>query len=319
MKNTTITVVIPENTKTYTISFDNIDALEEKFERVNKRAKKLLQPEIQMIVHGYEQETDEKTGEVFYSHIISVNGSSPKINGYTFIAKIDHLVTDAGEQENILHSVPGNEEISLKNYRTVDAQCDHCHINRNRNSTYLLQSEIGTMKQVGSTCLKDFLGYRSPEALAEMAELLFSLHEECAYGEEDERAPSKKFADVKRFLSYVVASIEKNGWLSKAQAEIQFSMSTTASVLKEMDDRYSTLKPTEKQKEKAVLAIDWMKAKNVDDLNDFDFQLHTLVKSAFIEKKYCGYLACLINSYDRYVQKTIENGKKVTTSTHQGN
>lgn len=45
--------------------------------------------------------------------------------------------------------------------------CNHCGTNRNRTSTYLLQSDDGEVKQVGSNCLEAFTGI-APKGLWSM-------------------------------------------------------------------------------------------------------------------------------------------------------
>lgn len=48
--------------------------------------------------------------------------------------------------------------------------CEHCNTNRRRSCVYYLRNEAGDMKRVGSTCLVQFLGCKSPAEYAWSAE-----------------------------------------------------------------------------------------------------------------------------------------------------
>ena len=62
-------------------------------------------------------------------------------------------------------SSAGASEASL--YRERDGRtCDYCNTLRNRNETHIVQNEEGTIHQVGSTCVRDFLGGVSPEQIS---------------------------------------------------------------------------------------------------------------------------------------------------------
>jgi len=62
-----------------------------------------------------------------------------------------------GEDGNVLEAVPG-ESVPVE-YRTAGPNCDHCGTRRRRKDTFLVKHiETGEVRQVGSTCLHDFLG-----------------------------------------------------------------------------------------------------------------------------------------------------------------
>jgi len=56
-------------------------------------------------------------------------------------------------------SIPESYENSLPT-------CDHCNTKRKRNTTFVLRSKVdGSTVQVGSTCLRDFLGYEASDLI----------------------------------------------------------------------------------------------------------------------------------------------------------
>lgn len=80
--------------------------------------------------------------------------SHPSISygGYQFVAAVDHLEGGA-----LVRSKPG---VELNGWRPEVSECEHCGTTRRRSSTYLVQHEDGTRKQVGSSCMTDFLGVK---------------------------------------------------------------------------------------------------------------------------------------------------------------
>lgn len=88
--------------------------------------------------------------EVFYKSAIT--GETPRYNGWTFLARVD-----AVGDTFTLATAPGVDRVDRDLVRP--GHCDHCESNRYRKNTYLVQDEDGVVKNVGSTCIKDFLGW----------------------------------------------------------------------------------------------------------------------------------------------------------------
>lgn len=101
--------------------------------------------------------------------LVQITGSAPVIGGWMFIAKIEH---EAGGNliKRMVDGVP-----SPQSWHTCGPNCDHCKVQRNRNDTFMLTNlETGEFKQVGSSCMQDFLGdmQRDPERIAAMFDYL---------------------------------------------------------------------------------------------------------------------------------------------------
>lgn len=91
----------------------------------------------------------ERTYEMM--HVV-LSGNPLKYQGWTFAATLD-WDENAGL---IVRTAPGIETVDRSSL--VEGYCDHCKTNRYRKETYLLVHEDGRQVQVGSTCIKDFLG-----------------------------------------------------------------------------------------------------------------------------------------------------------------
>jgi hypothetical protein len=85
---------------------------------------------------------------------VTISGNPPKYDGWTFLARADWA--DGGM---VLFTAPGVDGIDRSGI--TEGSCDHCGINRYRKSTYIVRSDNGEQVQVGSTCLKDFLGWNT--------------------------------------------------------------------------------------------------------------------------------------------------------------
>lgn len=84
----------------------------------------------------------------------SIDGEPPRYDGWTFLAKVEWA-----EGGMVLFTAPGIEGIDRTGI--IEGTCDHCGINRYRKNTYIVRNDDGQQLQVGSTCLKDFLGWNT--------------------------------------------------------------------------------------------------------------------------------------------------------------
>jgi hypothetical protein len=92
---------------------------------------------------------------------VVIEGDVPKHNGWRLIASVSNLNGTA-----VFMTVPG-EHVSIERMKNINPQaCDHCGINRQRNETHLIEHEDGKVLQMGSTCIKDFLGWDITSVLA---------------------------------------------------------------------------------------------------------------------------------------------------------
>jgi hypothetical protein len=81
---------------------------------------------------------------------------SLKLGEYEVIAVLEHNAIE-NSQENLIHIIKEEIIIPLQ-YRNVKSICEHCNSDRQRNKTVLLQDTNGNIKQVGTTCIKEYTG-----------------------------------------------------------------------------------------------------------------------------------------------------------------
>ncbi len=143
---------------TYDLTDGQLDATRDKIAKLNARAVKRGWNGRLTLEAGDRKRVTEKTPMGFEVRYwvtpVEITGEPPKYNGWTFLARVD-LDAEVG----ITVSAAPGVEVGPELRAYARGQCDHCHIDRKRNSTYLVRNDAGETLEVGSTCLKDFLGW----------------------------------------------------------------------------------------------------------------------------------------------------------------
>lgn len=100
---------------------------------------------------------------------------TPVLSGWRFVARVTHLVDkETGEPANVMLTAPG-EEVP-KSFHSASTHCDHCNCSRLRKYTFICRKGRKYV-QVGSNCLRDFLGH-DPERMLNWYDTLDSMKDE---------------------------------------------------------------------------------------------------------------------------------------------
>ena len=220
---------------------------------------------------------------------VDVAGEKPKFAGWKFVGTLEHST-----EGNLLRLLPN--ETCPEHFRTLAPYCDHCQVKtRVRKDTYLVAHENGDFKQVGSGCIKDFLGAASPQTIAKMAENWISFQDllEVTKGVGLGGAfyVNVERWDIMEFLSKVCAVVRVDGgrFVSRASVnrmiekygegcrtpevtgqkafEMQWPYGETLRYRKDDVAKYATLPEDEKMAEKA---IEWAMSEFGGGLSDTD-------------------------------------------------
>jgi hypothetical protein len=123
----------------------DVEASMAKAEKIIKRANK------QGLSGGFTVTLDESSG---HPEIV-LSGTPFSKNGWTFVASIEHLPNgEAIVKKSPNYTGPDVEERFLEGNL-----CEHCNTKKKRRIQVVVEDENGNRKIVGSTCLKDFLGW----------------------------------------------------------------------------------------------------------------------------------------------------------------
>src|SRR4051812_1457287 len=151
--------------RTFWVRAENLPALCGRIERIDRRAHRLGTGPVRLVDTGRRQ-----AGRA----VVVLQGDTPRVDGWRVVAVVDHRGLYAE-----LRPVPGASTGPLSPARWRVASCDHRQVARNRKETFLLfRDSDRALRQVGSSCLRDFLGGHDPERLCRQAEYLMLAHAE---------------------------------------------------------------------------------------------------------------------------------------------
>lgn len=299
------------DTRSFVILATNQSMVIEHIAKLNKRAQKLSLPEITLTCgKAFLQRRDIK-GSQHDVLVIPVDVSGPlnvKYDGYTFLATLQHLPTG----ENIIRTISNNDWIVPPEYHNSGSQCQHCSVKRYRKDTYVVVRESdGKTYQVGSSCIKLFLGDNSPDDILKratlVAELLDFMNNSTHGG--GIGINNEGIFHIEVFLAQTVAVIRDYGWISKSDAKLSGKKSTAAWVHDNFDPPYdqgfkfSVI--TDSEKIKAHQAMEWVE--NISDeeceRSDYYHNIRAIARSGMVGLRTMGFAASIINSYDRHLLK----------------
>lgn len=143
----------------YDIPAHRLDEAKAQIAKANRRLEKAgIEERFTYDVETY-VETRERQDDFGYSRIehvervrLTLNQPDISYGGWTFVASLDS--TESGI---IARTAPGQ---SLDGWRPDAQGCDHCGRARHRSSTYIVRNADGEKRQIGSGCLRPFLGVK---------------------------------------------------------------------------------------------------------------------------------------------------------------
>jgi hypothetical protein len=300
---------------TFSVTDAGLNYINRELDRLNKKASRLGLEPLTLKVLGKKEEK-QQDGDMRVTHQVKIEGKSPIVGGYEFIANIEH--TDAG---NIINISPNS---SLKNlpdeYRKAGATCDHCHTKRDRNNTFVLKDvKTGDLKRVGRNCLKNFMPDVDPKNILTYAAVLEKALN-VGVGAEDMDdgggsgggGSSSKYYDASSFFVFICIAYYMTGkYISKSKARENDDTSTADLAMNlrfskdsETQDEIRKLWPRAEELAKKI--EEWKDTKDWDALADqkpemsnYFQNMKIISRSQAIQYKNAGYHASLLAVYLR--------------------
>lgn len=303
----------------YEIHPANLDDLLAKIEKMQNRARRLKSNPISLENLGEKTITvtrnmpGGKTVEFEETRILlRVHGEAPKLDGWSLVAKVEWL-----GDERLVSCVPG--ETCPETYRTGDFTCDHCNTGRRRKEVFILRNDNGGHVQVGRSCLRDFLGGKSPEDLLAAAEWLFRMDAEVGICEGFGGSYTPTSAGTLYYLSCVAICIRRLGWLSKGMAgpndastagdawELAVPpIAASARRSHEMWVEQKKLHYQDRDKAQAEAALEWARALPTTDCGDYIYSLGVACRAGYVTCKTIGLVASAISAHLRHLDREKE-------------
>lgn len=292
-------------TRNFIIPASNQYDVEEQIQKLNKRAIKLSLPEI-IVTFGkafidYKLINGQNT-EILFLPVEIYGPLNVSYDGWQFVATLQHLSTG----ENIIRHLVEDFDTPVK-YHNSGSNCEHCNVKRYRKDTYLLHHTDGRFVQVGSSCIKDFLGGHSPDNILKMAAFAAEI---IHFMNGSSHVSNSEFNDdeifhITKFLANTVAVIRNYGWVSKANARDNDLVPTSSKVIDNILYQETAINLTDFDKNKAALATEW--AENISDTecNDSDYlhNIRAIARSGMVGMRTAGFAASIIPAYDRAIAK----------------
>lgn len=248
----------------------------------------------------------------------TVQGEAPRYAGWVFAAALTHVVTDDGAVQSILRALSDLPE----RFRAAAADCDHCGTRRRRSATFVLRSDAGQWMQVGSTCIRDFIGHDSPDHLAAQAELIcdaIDAADEC----ESLGGGSPRYSTL-HFLSFVAAAMRERGWVSRQESLASYeSKQATADVaytsMVAPNEKYAVA-PNDDDRVRAEASLEWARAlhETGETLSDYLYNLNTVARCTVLPDRASGLAASMVSAYERVLATERERLHAAKTSRHVG-
>lgn len=299
-----------ERKEFYVVPQENFGRLTSDVERLNKRARRLKLPPITVTVLSTEErpvtKAGHETGFVRTWYTVKIDGATPVLNGWTFVASLSHV-----EGQVITTTQEGRTLPEWAKSATPE-NCDHCHTRRDRLTTFVLQHEDGRTAQVGRNCLADFIRTTDPFDLAAQAEFLLSLdfggYEDEPEGGSGGGRRGHRRVNAVDFTAFVLrAMAAQGGFVSKAKGnwsdKAPLSEQPTAKVA---DDMMSSTAPsggplTNDERESAwEYTSEVLKTVGAMDApSEYEQNLLTVAGMAYLDERLWGIAASL----PAYVQR----------------
>lgn len=291
------------DTRSFVIPASNRQTVEEHVAKLNKRAVKLSLPEITLTWgKAFYESRDVKGGKqnVLVLPVDVVGPLNVSYEGWQFIATLQHLPTG----ENVIRSITDQYDIPIK-YHSCGSDCEHCQVNRYRKDTYLVRHDDSRVVQVGSSCIKDFLGGNSPDDILKKASLAADLLNFIGGASHGGGVGNNNegIFHINTFLENTAACIRDYGWVSKSEAKNSGSKATVSYVLDNLD--YQTSKVTNAEKDLASKAVAWVEAISDEECeySEYLHNIRAIVRSGMVGLRTTGYAASIISSYNRDLAK----------------
>ena len=197
--------------------------LRRRIERLDRRARKLGAAPIRLL------DTGERDGTASF---VVLCGRAPRLAGWTLAAIVSHR-----DHQTSLRPV-GIAGENLHAARFAEARCEHCGLRRQRAETFVVTRErTGEVRQVGSGCVRDFVGGHDPERACRQAEYLALAHRALSDVDEVGRARRRALAAtagteraaqrrprqrtstaIDGFAPHAAHVIRAHGWTSRTRA-----------------------------------------------------------------------------------------------------
>jgi hypothetical protein len=209
--------------RVYRVGPEALEQLHRRMDALGRRARRLGLEPVRLIDIG-EPDADGHT-------FVVLRGHAPVLAGWRLVAIVDHhngaaTLRPAGEVAERLE--PGAFTAAI---------CEYCGLRRRRAKTYVVvHAESGEVRQVGSGCLRDFLGGPDPERACRRVEHLAAARAELDRAGTLVIRPDGAGMSVEEFAAHAARVVRIHGFTSRERARRESRPATADLALQSLRD-----------------------------------------------------------------------------------
>ena len=200
---------------------------------------------------------------------------------------------------------PGTERVDVDAWSRSEGWCEHCRTRRTRRTTYLLRRRNGSLAQIGSTCLAEFIEDPEPMRTLRPSSRLRSPHEAHHHLE---RRTASEYIDTRAYLAHVAQAVFDGGFVSTAAAT-RSKPSTWSQALATLDVARS---PSDRARRRAWQTVEWVREElNARPAPDkFERRLVRMLGQDRLTLRELPTAAAGIYAYHQHLRRQIEAREK---------
>lgn len=294
----------------FEIPAENHAKFEAQIAKLSRKAEKLMGVSFTPFTFSHDQ-VELADGKMHRVYSVLLNAVTPKVEGWTFVARLDH----ANETGTIIRMVPDAGELPESYRHALSTRCDHCNVNRFRRDTFVVRNdETGEFKQVGSSCLKDFFEGQDPYKIAKLAELLGYAYE-CGKGAEQFVGGDMRWISVEEYALCAARAVLTKGWVSGKAAYENPSLTSTREMAWAIyshtgewtnhhwvSGQREAFTPVET--ELAEAALEWAQSlRSKTEMNDYEHNISVIADATMMEPRSAGLAASIVGVFYNNRQK----------------
>ena len=307
-----VTKMHNDNENQFLIPTANMAKLEEKFAKLARKCEKRNWPSVSFkVIEHVVTHHKSPFGIRFEKHyeLVEVSSEVPRIEGYEFLGALDHVSIKGAV---MMRSVPGVEMPEV--YRNSDNRCDHCGAKRNRSNTFVMRNiSDGTTLRVGSSCVKDFIGY-DPKRIASYLTFIPELFEDMNEFSGERFDPEYSLTDVLAITAHMITLF---GWVSKGAAQDEMLTPTVSHVCAYLNpvtedekEFFHSVVITDEEKKAGEAAVLWAAGQEIT--NDYIHNIKAIAMSGSTTMRTLGIACSIMSGYFRAMEQLKEQQSKVS-------
>ena len=271
----------PRPVRAFRVAPAELEHVQRRIQMLGRRARRIGLEPVRLIDTGER----DASGHA----LVMLSGRAPVLADWTLAAIVDHrdghvAVRPVGEQGDRL--VVGAFAAAI---------CEHCGLRRRRTRTYVVvRTDSGEVRQVGSGCVRDFLGGPDPERACRRAELLALAQAELDRADTLLPAPDGAEASVDEFAAHAAHVVRTHGFTSRERARRASRPATADLALQSLQDTPAA--PDGADRALADGALGWARALLAArrDLSPFERDAVATVRGGSIQTRRDRGLVCAL-------------------------